>query len=131
MRPNNKLFYLALTFIFLLAFFLYLKYSVSSQQKKSKNYIVKPSPIQGVGIYTMKNVKKNQVLFKAVNDNRSITKRGAFINHCSSRANTQLVEKNNGWYLVALKAIKADTELLADYNHTPNFINKPKADWTC
>ncbi len=130
MRVNNKVLFLAIVFVVLLSFFVYQKYAVSSQQK-NKSYIVKPSPIQGVGIYTMKNVKKNQVLFKAVNDNRSITKRGSFINHCSSRANTKLVEKNNGWYIVALTAIKADTELLCDYNHTPNFINKPKADWTC
>ena len=93
-------------------------------------YVIKPSTIHGVGIYTQKNILKDDVLFKAISVDESVTPLGSYVNHCN-RPNTKLVEKDKAWFLVALTDIKKNTELKCNYNLTPDFIMKPGDNWTC
>jgi hypothetical protein len=93
-------------------------------------YVIKPSAIHGVGIHTQKNILKNEVLFKAISEDKSVTHLGSYVNHCN-RPNTKLVEKENSWFLVALVDIPVGTELKCNYNLTPDFIMKPNENWTC
>lgn len=88
------------------------------------------SKIHGNGIFINKDVKKGDIIFKAIDHNKIITKDGSMVNHCN-KPTTNLVKKENGWYLISNNDHNKGTEMTADYNYTPDFIIKPKKEWTC
>lgn len=100
--------------------------------KKSANehFYNAPSSIQGTGLFADKDYKKHDILFKAIENDQTITETARKINHCN-RPNTYLKREPSGWYIYANKDLVKDTELSVDYNDTPDFIKKPDPAWTC
>ncbi len=97
---------------------------------QEEQFIVKPSRIQGVGLFVEQEYKPNTKLFKAIDNNQKVTYLGSKINHCN-KPNTYLLKESNEWFVYSKKNIKKDEELIIDYNDTPNFIKKPNTEWKC
>ena len=82
-----------------------------------KNYVVKKSPIHGVGIFAKKDLKTNEIVDCAINSKNIITPHfGRLINHSSSNDNTELIKLSNGYYVKTTKYISKGTEILANYD---------------
>lgn len=91
-----------------------------------KNIYISDSNINGIGIFTNVDIKKNNIICGAIKNNR-ITYIGSKINHCMNKKNVDLYDNNDGnYYLIAIDDIKENDELLIDYTgkNIPNFINK-------
>jgi len=91
-------------------------------------YKIKRSKIHGVDIFTQNPIKKGQmigVIVEYIHFVPTITKFGSYINH-SYDPNSALYynKKNNTWILIAIKNINKDEEITANYNHSPDFIDK-------
>ena len=94
-------------------------------------YFISKSSIHGYGLFSNKSYKKGDII---INDlfpynynrnrltklgeatfNKYILKEGKYINHCNSKANSDLITNDNIYFkLIALKDIKKDEEILAD-----------------
>jgi SET domain-containing protein len=97
-----------------------------------KYLFIAPSPIHGIGLYTIINIKSGELLFitsylREVTQGHvtmkiaEMTKLGSAFNH-SSNANTGMLEYKGCVYQYATRDIKADEELTADYrNNLPYF----------
>jgi hypothetical protein len=97
---------------------------------KKEQFIVKPSRIQGVGLFAEQDYSPNTKLFKAIDNNKKVTYLGGKINHCN-KPNTYLLKENNEWFVYSKQYIKKNDELIIDYNNTPDFIKKPNPEWKC
>ena len=99
----------------------------------SKSYSISKSPIHGYGLFANKSYKKNDIIIKDLfpynfkrntlknldkdNFNNYILKEGKYINHCNSKANTDLISNDNIYFkLIVLKDIKKGEEILCDYD---------------
>ena len=67
-------------------------------------------------------------LFKAINEDKSITHYGQHINH-QKEPNTKLKEENGEYNIYSTKSIKKGEELTTDYDDTPSFISKSNPEW--
>lgn len=113
----------------------------------SPDFIIGPSHIQGLGLFTKRSRKKGERLLVAINSDESVTPIGGKINHCpikdidgvvqpkSVLPNTYISstpDKTTGeWWIIAARNIDAHEELTIDYTHTPDFISKPDPNWRC
>jgi hypothetical protein len=117
----------------------------------SPDFTIGESHIQGLGIFTKRPRAKDERLFVAVDTNDNVTPVGTKINHCPSMktisatgrvapANTILpntylsprADKTTGeWWIMSARDLNVGEELTADYNYTPDFIQKPDPDWKC
>ena len=90
---------------------------------------INKSNIQGVGVFTSKDIKNGNHIYKVIDSNRNINFIGSKINH-SYKPNS-ILKKNidNSYSLFAIKFINKNSEIVADYTNTPNFINKPDPSW--
>ncbi len=91
-----------------------------------KNYVVKKSPIHGVGIFAKKDLKPNEILDCVINSKNIITPHfGRLINHSSSNDNTDLIHlPDDGYYLKTTKYVSKGSEILSNYDgpSIPSFI---------
>lgn len=109
----------------------YMTLTSSSIPKTIDSYIyISNSIINGEGAFASRDVKKNVILFEAIDKNRNVTYLGSKVNHCKI-CNTQLVKINSQYYIVSKKEILKDEELTVDYDDTPKFIKKSKKEWVC
>lgn len=96
------------------------------------NYKLQKSNIDGFGLFANMNIKKNEIIGIAIYFLLGIPHItqdfGKWINH-SYKPNSKLVysEKTNKYYIVAIKNIKINEEITANYNDTPWFIQKAKS----
>lgn len=117
----------------------------------SPDFTIGESHIQGIGIFTKRPRANGERLFVAVDTNEKVTPIGSKISHCPSMktisatgrvapANTILpntylsttADKTTGeWWIMAARDLNIGEELTADYNYTPDFIQKPDPDWKC
>ena len=110
----------------------------------SPDFTIAPSNIQGFGLFTKRPRAKGERLFVAISADQKVTPVGSKINHCpvkdvdaahSILPNTFLSttpDKATGeWWIIAARNINVGEELTADYNGTPDFINKPDPGWVC
>jgi len=113
----------------------------------SSDFTIGESLIYGLGVFTKRMRVKGELLFVAINSDKTITPLGAKINHCPGKdkkgiiparsilPNTYLSkssDKSAGeWWIIAARNIAAGEELSMDYTHTPAFIKKPSANWQC
>ena len=91
------------------------------------------SKIHGEGLFLRNNIKKNSILFKAIefkNLKNNITPLGRKINHCKI-CNTKLLKINSDYYIISKLDINKGEELTIDYDDTPNFIKKSQKDYVC
>ena len=88
---------------------------------------IKPSNIEGVGLFTDKNCHKDEFLFSAING-VVITPIGSKINH-SWNPNTYLKRDLINYNVYVKKNIPKNTELTIDYRNTPFFIAKPNKSY--
>jgi SET domain-containing protein len=88
------------------------------------------SKIHGFGLFASKYFHENDIIVpNCINNNtQKISYFGKYINH-SLNPNTTLWYENNMYHVIAIKTINPYEEILADYNFTPYFINKPKPNW--
>ena len=79
---------------------------------------IKASPINGLGLFATKEIKKNTELGIShieVDDILYRTPLGGFINH-AEQSNCVRVRVNNKWYLKTTKDIMNDEELTLTYS---------------
>jgi hypothetical protein len=98
-----------------------------------KPYYIKNSNINGLGLFSNKDYKKNDIIIKDLfpyNSNRNIIKtiskrefsdmilnEGKYINHCSTNYNTDIKSSDNIYFkLIATKDISKNEEIVANYN---------------
>lgn len=93
-------------------------------------WILKESPIHGLGIYVTQHIDLDQYIDTAIKSDNTITYFGSKINH-SWTPNTKLIydSLNRTYDIYANKPIKAGTEITLDYTFTPPFIKKPLQHW--
>lgn len=102
----------------------------SVNNKYRSNFYIGPSKIQGRGLMANKHIKQGQIIGVVIYYRflfffpKITTDFGAWVNHCYT-PNSQLYYRDNMYYLVATKDINKGQEIVADYNNTPWFIQKP------
>lgn len=89
------------------------------------NIIPAPSPIHGIGLFSLTFIPKGSRLFKTLSrSNKTImTYYGTLINH-SNNANTQILQNGKDWYQYSTKDIFPFEEITADYTIAPNFLSR-------
>ena len=91
-----------------------------------------PSKVHGSGIIAIGEIKQGEVIGVAIVMNKIIPHitedLGRYVNH-SNKANSRLQLSNGKYYLVATKDIKVNEEVFGNYNDTPFFLEKPRADF--
>ena len=110
------------------------------------NYEIKASSIHGNGVFASKDIKKGDKIGLAISFIWGIWPYitdylGSLVNHCGcDKSNLDLVwdesdeaynHEGTGWYFVANKDIKKETELLINYSNTPFYIEGPQDYYTC
>jgi hypothetical protein len=128
-RIDNIDLFLIVFMIFVLLMMIFILI-INLQSKNCAMIYVKKSNIEGEGLFTLKNIKKGDKLFLAIDNYNSVTYMGTKINHCNN-PNTELVKMDDGWYVISLYDIEKDTEITIDYNSAPDFIKRPDPSWTC
>lgn len=86
--------------------------------------IIRPSQIQGVGLFATKVYATNDFIFTAIDENKKITELGSKINH-SWNPNTHLLFVNNKWNIYAIDNININEELTTNYNTNKPYFIKP------
>ena len=86
------------------------------------------SPIHGRGLFTNEYFPVGSILFKVCDKQGDITDFGKWVNH-SINPNIMLHTEQDGYYAVSLIPIFAGKEIVANYNHTPSFLEKPSINW--
>ena len=99
----------------------------------NKSYHIKKSDINGQGLFSNKDYKKNDIIIDDLfpyNNERNIIKKlskkdfddyiineGKYINHCSRGYNTDIMTNDNIYFkLIATKDISKDKEIIANYD---------------
>ena len=99
----------------------------------NKSYYIKKSDINGLGLFSNKDYKKNDIIMDDLfpyNNKRNIIKEiskkdfddfiiyeGKYINHCSRGYNTDIITNDNIYFkLIATKDISKDKEITANYD---------------
>ena len=115
----------------------------------NKSYYIDKSNINGVGLFSNKDYKKNDIIIRDLfpyNNDRNIIKKltkkdfsdyiiheGKYINHCSNKYNTDIITNDNIYFkLIATKDIPKDKEIVTNYdliNSKFPFIAKSKKDY--
>jgi len=103
---------------------------------KNVPYYKSISKIHGYGIFASENIKKNTIISKCFDeiktrDNKptaDFTNICKFINH-SYNPNSKLKKIKNIYYLLAIKDINMNEEIIANYQDTPSYIKKPESNW--
>ena len=122
---NKYLYIIILLFLFIIIYKCF--------ENKQKNYIIKKSNINGVGIFANTNIKKDNLIDlvftqKLDSNNKlysDITQYfGSKLNHCYINNNAYLKNIDNKFYLYAKKNIQLGNEITVNYNNTPNTIKK-------
>lgn len=133
---------------------IYLVFTLIPLDKKRENYTVmlsvKKSPINGVGLFTNKHIKNGTVILHNIfrNSDPDVLRRLyggkytqenyfkpylAYVNHCSSSSNCEIVKEGDIYNLVSIKDIPKDGELLGNYDITNskfNWIAPSKSNFT-
>jgi hypothetical protein len=86
------------------------------------------SPIAGRGIFANHYFPLGSILFKVINNDKSVTNLGRFVNH-SWDPNVFLHKLPDGWYAIAKIPIYQGKEILGNYNWTPMGIEKAGVPW--
>ena len=106
----------------------------------TNNLFIKESSVHGKGLFTNKDIKKNEIILLDVwpygnkkdlkNDFfNEIVHEIKYLNHCKKNSNCEINLINNKYLLVANKDIKSNNEILIDYdklNKKYNFIGGSK-----
>ena len=127
---------MVILFIFFVMFICYL----------NRPYFIDKSNINGLGLYSNRNYKKNDVIIEdlfAYNTKRNVIKylstkefndyilnEGKYINHCTTKYNTDLITNDNIYFkLIAIEDIPKNKEIVANYDKINNkfpFIDNSK-----
>lgn len=97
-------------------------------RNKEGLYISPESKIHGKGVFTNKSIEKDNFIFKAINEDNTITYYGQHINH-EKEPNTKLKLENGEYNIYSTKKIKKGEEITTDYDDTPIFISKSNPEW--
>lgn len=99
-----------------------------------KTWSIKKSSIHGKGVFTEKRFVKREKIDVGIEHFLyffpSITNFGSMINHSwSPTAELSYSDKDNVYYVFALKDIDENVEVTLNYEDTPWFVDKPKEDY--
>lgn len=97
-------------------------------------YVIKKSSINGVGVFSNKNIEKDEKIDLALENKLNINTNslyvditntfGSLINHCEVNDNSYLKREGNKYYLHAKKYIPKGVEITNNYKKAPDTINK-------
>ena len=92
----------------------------------SNNYYFGDSNIHGTGTFASRDIQSQEIVgnaFSYKDKKLSQTELGAKVNH-QFNSNTFLRKDNDGYNLYSTKDIKRGSEVTANYEDTPDFIDK-------
>lgn len=118
---------------------IYILYNLYNSIMHNKKYTIKESNIHGVGIFAIKDIKKDELIELAfenkLNNNNKLYADIHYsmlkLNHCSIKDNSYLKNINNKYYLYAKNNINIGDEITCNYNNTPDTIRKPNNFKVC
>ena len=87
------------------------------------------SPIHGRGLFANEYFPVGTPLFKVSNREGKVTAFGQWVNH-SRMPNVILHEEPDGYYAIAALPIYQGRELVADYDSTPDCLEKSESIFT-
>jgi hypothetical protein len=97
---------------------------------------IKKSSIHGNGLFTKIDIPKNTLLFVGIDETITsnngmpiVLQPGPLINHCVNRENIRLQKQGHVYRFITLRDIPKNSELIMNYYYTPNYIQKPKANY--
>ena len=92
--------------------------------------VVKPSRIQGIGLFTIEPIKKKTAILIVIDQNQKITHLGSKINHSYSPSTNLIYDfATKCYYVMANRNLEPMEEITTDYRFTPDFIAKPDPNW--
>ena len=81
------------------------------------------SPLHGRGLFSNEYFPYGTVLFIVSDKEGNVTSFGQWINH-SNQPNIILHEEKDGYYAVAIMPIYQGIEIVGNYSHTPDCLEK-------
>lgn len=81
------------------------------------------SPIHGRGLFANQYFPYGTILFKASDLKGTVTNYGRWVNH-SLHPNVILHAEQDGYYVVTIMPIFQGQEIVANYRHTPECLEK-------
>lgn len=84
---------------------------------KNKNYVVKESSIEGLGVFATRQIMKGERIgYGIINNTRTFA--GRYVNHSSyHNAKFYYFKDNNNMILIADKVINKGEEIVTNYRH--------------
>jgi len=79
------------------------------------NYVIRPSPIHGNGVFAKQDFKKGEFINTHFEPGEKITDFGAHLNHCSDPTARSDKQDDGSYKTYAEKDIKKDDEVTLDY----------------
>jgi hypothetical protein len=103
----------------------------TQNQTSRKKYVIKKSPIHGVGVFANETIEKGEIVdcMIIMRPERLITPHfGSLVNHSNKKNNIDLIQLEDGYYAIATTTILKDTEITIDYDGPtiPEFIQGSK-----
>lgn len=92
------------------------------------NYVIRPSPIHGNGIFANRDFKKGEFINTHFEPGEEITDFGAHLNHCSSPTARSYRLDDGSYKTYAEKDIKKGDEVTLDYTVNKD-LEQPQKGW--
>jgi hypothetical protein len=94
---------------------------------------IRKSLVHGDGVFTKINIPKNTLIFAGLDERIKSQKTGIplvlypgpLVNHCIRRENIRLIKQGPIYRFITLVDIPTNSELIMNYNYTPEYISKP------
>lgn len=92
------------------------------------NYVIRPSPIHGSGVFAKKPFRKGDFINTHLDANDNITEFGSFLNHSQNPTARSVKQKDTSYNTYAEKDVKKDDEVTVDYTVNKE-LEQPEEGW--
>lgn len=92
------------------------------------NYVVRPSPIHGNGVFATKPFRKGDFINTHFNPNYDITEFGRYLNHSPTPTAKSVREKDYSFKTYAERDIEPGEEITLDYTKNKD-LEQPQKNW--
>ena len=99
-------------------------------QSKSliNNYVIRPSPIHGHGVFAKKPFRKGDFINTHFHPNYDITEFGSHMNHSMNPSAKSIKSKDYSFKTYANRDIQDGEEITLDYRQNKD-LEQPEEDW--